>query len=93
MVRSQARRRRAAAVNAVQSLAKSRPHHRLRSCGAVGHSPMAECLHSALKMIVRILNVLVPRPAIMEKQKKWANTAACWIFKSGETSMDVANCQ
>ena len=37
---------------------------------------MAECLHSALKMIaVWILNLLVPRPTTMEKHKRWANTA------------------
>ena len=26
--------------------------------------------------------MLVPRPAIMEKQKRWANTAAWWIFRT-----------
>ena len=41
-------------------------------------------LHSALKMIaVWILHVFVPRPASVEKQKQWANTAAWWIFMNG----------
>ena len=31
---------------------------------------------------VWILNVLVPRPATMEKQKRWASTAAWWIFRT-----------
>ena len=29
----------------------------------------------------------------MKKQKRWANTAACWIFVSGEKLIDAANCQ
>ena len=46
-----------------------------------GRSAVAECLHSALKIIaVQIVNVLVPRPATKEKQKRWANTAAWWIL-------------
>ena len=31
---------------------------------------------------VSIPNVLVPQPATMEKQKRWANTAAWWIFRT-----------
>ena len=49
----------------------------------MGRSAVAECLHSALKIIALwILNVLVPQPATMEKQEQWANTAAWWIFET-----------
>ena len=33
----------------------------------------------------------VPRPATMEKEKLWANTATWWIFVSGEKSIDPAH--
>ena len=57
---------------------------------ATGHSAMAECLHSALKIIAAwILNVLVPWHVTIEKQKQWANTAAWWIFMSGEKPIDA----
>ena len=70
----------AAAANAA-SLVRSRLHRCLRSGRAAGRSAMAECLHSALKSIAMwMLNVLVPRPATMEKQKRCANTAAWWVF-------------
>ena len=47
------------------------------SCGALA---VAECLHSTLKIIaVWILDVLVPRPATMEKRKRWANTVPTLI--------------
>ena len=51
----------AAARNAVQVSGEVKRHRCLRSCRAVGHSAIAECLHSMLKIIaVGILNVLVP---------------------------------
>ena len=37
-------------------------------------------LHVEEITAVWILNVLVPRPTTKEKQKRWANTAAWWIF-------------
>ena len=47
----------------------------------VRHSRRPAVSPSALKIIaVWILNVLVPRPATMETRKRWANTAAWWIF-------------
>ena len=64
-------------------------------------------MHSALKMTaVWILQVLVPRPATMT-QKRWANTAAWWIFVTqasakeglgqifvnGAKSIAAANCR
>jgi len=35
------------------------------------------------------VDVLVPRPATMEEQKRWVNTAAWWIFVNGEKSIDA----
>ena len=35
--------------------------------------------------------MLVPQPAIMEKQKQWDNTTVWWIFVSGEKLIDTAN--
>ena len=40
-----------------------------------------------------IVNVLVPQPATTEKQKRWTNAAAWWIFVSGKKSIDAANYQ
>ena len=46
--------------------------------------------HTALNIIaVWVLNKLVHDKPPMEKQKWWANTAAWWIFVSGEKLIDA----
>ena len=80
----------AAAVNAAQ--AKSRPCRCLRSCRAVGHSAVAECVHSALKSV-----------AVWALQCVGATTGHRWgdsnggplqrLWWVGETSIPATNCQ
>ena len=73
---------------------KSRPHRYWRPCRAAGHSAIAERLHPALKiMAVWFLKCAVRRPATDRETERPGQTAAWWIFVSGEKSIDAANFQ
>ena len=62
-----------------------------RGCLSVGRCLETQGDSTMKAIAVWILRVLVPSPAAMEKQKRWANTAAWWIFVNGERPIGAAN--
>ena len=59
----------------------------------MGHSAMAERLHSTLIIAMWILNVLVPWHTTMEKRKRCASTAPWWIIVDSEKPIGTTDCQ